>query len=123
MLMAICKADEAPDLSGADLYREFCAGCHGASGRGHGPVAPRLKQKVPDLTLLAKRRGGVFPAEEVHRIIDGRSMRRPHGSAEMPIWGWEFYAYEGEDAARRRRAAELIDQIVEYLRSIQRNPN
>jgi hypothetical protein len=46
-------------------------------------------------------------------------MPRAHGSAEMPVWGWEFYGYEGEDAMRRRRAAELIDQIVDYLRSIQ----
>src|SRR5271167_4726699 len=82
MLIAICAADEAPDMSGAELYREFCASCHGASGHGDGPAAPSLKQKVPNLTLLAKRRGGVFPAEEIHRIVDGRSMPRAHGSAE-----------------------------------------
>lgn len=119
MLIAVCAADEAPDMSGAELYREFCASCHGASGHGDGPVAPSLKQKVPNLTLLAKRRGGVFPTEEIHRIVDGRSMPRAHGSAEMPVWGWEFYGYEGEDATRRRRVAELIDQLVEYVHSIQ----
>ncbi len=116
---ASCEAGEAPDMSGADLYKEFCATCHGVSGHGNGPVALSLKQRVPDLTLLAKRRGGVFPTEEVHRMIDGRSMPRAHGTTEMPIWGWEFYGYEGEDAARRRQAAELIDRLVEYLGSIQ----
>ena len=119
--IATCKAGEAPDMSGADLYGEFCASCHGKKAHGDGPAAPSLRKKVPDLTLLAKRRGGVFPAEEVHRIIDGRSMPRAHGSAEMPIWGWEFYGFEGEDATRRRRAAELIDQLVEYLHSIQQD--
>jgi mono/diheme cytochrome c family protein len=119
LFTAISHAGEAPDMSGAELYREFCASCHGLQGHGDGPVAPGLRHKVPDLTELAKRRGGVFPAEEIHRIIDGRSMPRAHGSAEMPVWGWEFYGYEGEDATRRRRAAELIDQIVDYLRSIQ----
>jgi hypothetical protein len=53
--------------------------------------------------------------------IDGRSMPRAHGTIEMPVWGWEFYGYEGEDAARRRRVAELIDRMVEYLQSIQRH--
>jgi hypothetical protein len=37
----------------------------------------------------------------------------------MPVWGWEFYGYEGEDATRRQRVAEFIDQLVGYLQSIQ----
>jgi mono/diheme cytochrome c family protein len=120
MAAANSEAAEAPELSGAELYKEFCATCHGVSGHGDGPVASSLKQRVPDLTLIAKRRGGEFPAEAIHRIIDGRSMPRAHGSSEMPVWGWEFYGYEGEDANRRRHVAELIDQLVEYLQSIQR---
>jgi len=114
-----CEAAEGPDLSGAELYKEFCATCHGVSGHGDGPVAVSLKSRVPDLTLIATRHGGEFPAETVHRVIDGRSMPRAHGTTAMPIWGWEFYGYEGEDATRRQRVAELIDQLVEYLRSIQ----
>jgi mono/diheme cytochrome c family protein len=119
LMCAISEAGEPADTSGAQLYKEFCATCHGVSGHGNGPVALSLKQRVPDLTLLAKRWGGAFPAEEVHRMIDGRSMPRAHGTTEMPIWGWEFYGYEGEDAARRRHVAELIDRLVEYLGSIQ----
>jgi hypothetical protein len=120
MFMGTCRADQAAVHSGAELYMEFCASCHGANGTGNGPVAPSLRKKVPDVTLFAKRRGGIFSAEELHRIIDGRTMPRAHGSAEMPIWGREFYGFEGEDATRRRRVAELIDQLVEYVRSIQR---
>jgi len=122
MLALMCASSEAgepADTSGARLYKEFCATCHGVSGHGNGPVAQSLKQPVPDLTLLANRWGGAFPAEQVHRMIDGRSMPRAHGTSEMPIWGWEFYGYEGEDAARRRHVAELIDRLVEYLGSIQ----
>ncbi len=117
--VAVCQAGEATVSSGADLYREFCATCHGANAHGDGPVAPSLKQKVPDLTLLTRRHGGTFPREEIHRIIDGRSTPRVHGSADMPVWGWEFYGFEGEDAVRRQRVAELIDQLVGYLQSIQ----
>jgi glycine cleavage system protein P-like pyridoxal-binding family len=106
-------------MSGAELYKSFCAPCHGAQGHGDGPVAQSLKQAPADLTLLAQRAGGVFSAEKVHRMIDGRSMPRAHGSSDMPVWGWEFYGYEGEDATRRRRVAEFIDQLVGYLQSIQ----
>jgi mono/diheme cytochrome c family protein len=119
MCAAVSEADEPAELSGAQLYKEFCATCHGVSAHGDGPVALSLRQRVPDLTLLSKRWGGAFPADEVHRMIDGRSMPRAHGTTEMPIWGWEFYGYEGEDAARRRHVAELIDRLVEYLGSIQ----
>ena len=121
MSAAVCHAGDAPNMSGADLYREFCATCHGVNAHGDGPVAPALKQKVPDLTLLTKRRGGAFPGEEIHRIIDGRGTPRAHGSADMPVWGLEFYGFEGEDATRRKRVAELIDQLVGYLQSIQRS--
>jgi mono/diheme cytochrome c family protein len=119
MWTASCEAGEAPDMTGVALYQEFCATCHGVSGHGDGPVALSLKRRVPDLTLIAKRNGGEFPAEAVHRMIDGRSMPRSHGTSDMPVWGWEFYGYEGEDAARRQQVAELIDRLVEYLKSIQ----
>jgi len=116
-------ANEAPDLSGHQLYQEFCAMCHGANAHGSNPGAQALQAKVPDLTLLSTRNHGVFPAEEIHRIIDGRSVRTGHGTRQMPVWGSEFYGFEGEDATRRARVAHLIDQLVEYLRTVQRgNP-
>ena len=115
-----CGADEAPDMSGSELYRVFCASCHGSQARGDGPVAATLKPVVPDLTRIAARSGGTFPAERVRATIDGQSVPRSHGTRAMPVWGWDFYAINREDPARRQRAAELIDRLVEYLRSIQR---
>lgn len=35
---------------GARIYGEFCASCHGKYGRGDGPIAPDLKQTLPDFT-------------------------------------------------------------------------
>jgi mono/diheme cytochrome c family protein len=121
MAAASCEAGEAPAMAGGDLYKEFCSSCHGVNGHGDGPVAPSLTRRVPDLTLIDNRHGGTFPAEAVRQRIDGRSMPREHGTSEMPVWGWEFYGYEGEDATRRRRVGELIDQLVDYLGSIQRH--
>ena len=40
-----------------------CAACHGADGKGAGPLSATIKQKPADLTILAKRNNGVFAAE------------------------------------------------------------
>ncbi len=119
LLLAVCRAEEPPLSSGAQLYGEFCATCHGLKGHGDGPVAASAGEPVPDLTLLARRHRGIFPAEAVHRIVDGRSVPRAHGTVEMPVWGREFFGFEPDDASHRRRVAELIDRLVEYLRTIQ----
>ena len=79
---------------GADLgraeYLSSCAACHGADGKGTGPIASQLVKQPSDLTILAKQNGGVFPVETVYRIIDGREGVAAHGSRDMPIWGYRF---------------------------------
>jgi mono/diheme cytochrome c family protein len=114
-------AHELPDLSGAELFQHLCASCHGAAARGNGPVAAVLKPKVPDLTRIAARRGGTFPKQRVWQIIEGQERLPAHGLRDMPVWGWELYAYEGEDPVRRARVAQLITSLVDYLESIQRH--
>jgi hypothetical protein len=114
------RADEAPDLSGPELYQHFCASCHGVKARGNGPVARTLKAKVPDLTRVAARNGGIYPAEQVRQTVDGMRLRDAHGTRDMPVWGWQFYAIDGEDPVRRERAAEFIRRLVDYVASIQR---
>ncbi|HVN47174.1 MAG TPA: cytochrome c [Steroidobacteraceae bacterium] len=110
---------EAEDLSGydgADLFRVYCASCHGADGRGAGPVASSLKADVPDLTKIAHHQGGQFPEEQIRRIIDGRTALAPHGTRDMPVWGQAFRVATANDAESDR----LIGLLVQYLRSIQR---
>ncbi len=76
--------------------------------------------EVPDLTLLARRHSGTFPADLVERIIDGRHIIAAHGTRTMPIWGEEFGRMSiGEpDAEEVTRTA--ITQLVEYLQQLQR---
>lgn len=75
-------------------YDSSCASCHGASGRGDGPVARYLAKAPTDLTTLARRYGGAFPTQYVWEIIDGRTSSDigPHGTREMPVWGTEYRA-------------------------------
>jgi len=72
--------------SGKNEYRNSCALCHGADGKGGG-VADLLKKAPPDLTMLAKNNGGKFPAERVAAMIDGRELVKAHGDRDMPAWG------------------------------------
>ena len=39
-------------LEGADIFRHYCASCHGVDGRGHGPASVALKHGAPDLTRI-----------------------------------------------------------------------
>jgi mono/diheme cytochrome c family protein len=108
-------ADMKTRAAGRALYVDHCASCHGASGLGDGPAAASLRTTPSDLTRHAQKNGGVFPSEQLRRVIDGRGVGA-HGSAEMPVWGSVFKAAgaSGEVATRQR-----IEAIVAYLQSLQ----
>jgi mono/diheme cytochrome c family protein len=102
-------------LNGADLFRAHCAPCHGENGKGHGPVAPALSVQVADLTTIAQRNGGKFPAERVRKIIAGDEVFAAHGSREMPIWGPIFHQIDND----RDYGFIRLNNLTEHLRSIQ----
>jgi hypothetical protein len=96
------------------------------SGTGDGPVAPALKKKPANLTLLSKNNGGVFPEQEVRDFIDGTKTSAAHGSRAMPIWGDAFRMRTGMQAGAAMSAgltqAEVnskINGLVTYVKSIQ----
>jgi mono/diheme cytochrome c family protein len=109
-------ATSASNTAGSQLFRTYCASCHGANARGNGPLADTLRRMPPDLTKFTARNGGVFPSERVHRIIDGREVRA-HGDTEMPIWGDAFKSTR--DGLTPASAKARIDAIVAYLEAIQ----
>ena len=99
-------------MYGPDLYRHYCATCHGRDGRGQGPAAPALKVAPPDLTVLARRQNGLFPSFEVETIIRGSATIAAHGSDEMPVWGPIFYALDPSDARVKARIGALVSHIA-----------
>ncbi len=118
--LAPASAEELSHYNGEQLYHRFCASCHGERAEGDGPVASFFKIAPPDLTHLATRRGGQYPAEDVRKIIDGRDARGPHGSRQMPVWGMELYYADTGNPDKQKQVEELIDRLVEYLRTIQK---
>lgn len=102
-------------VKGPDLFRAYCASCHGTDAKGNGPAAAALKPKVPDLTLLAKHNSGKFPEDRVRKTIMGDDALAAHGSREMPIWGPVFHQIEEDVDWGHVRLANL----AQYLKSIQ----
>lgn len=73
-----------------------CAQCHGADGKGGGPMAGYLTGSLPDLTQLQKNNDGVFPVQSIYTMIDGSDAMGPHGTREMPAWGNRYMADAGD---------------------------
>lgn len=84
-------AVEAKDLDiGKSEFQSSCASCHGADGKGKGPVSEQLKVPPSDLTMLARNNNGVFPTNALFETIYGSKAVPAHGTREMPIWGERF---------------------------------
>lgn len=114
-------ADDNMQLElGKKQYMQYCATCHGPSGKGTDGVASRLFAKPPtDLTLLAKNNGGKFPMMEVVGIVKGDRPIDAHGTRDMPVWG-SILGKPLEDGMYGQDAADAqILTIGKYLESIQ----
>lgn len=103
---------------GRTSYRIYCQNCHGKDAKGDGPIAELLKSQPADLTGLAARNDGEFPADEIYETIDGRNEVRAHGSREMPIWGFSFQD-PSRDEDQEAEVREKIRDLVAYLLTIQ----
>ncbi|WP_246594586.1 c-type cytochrome [Mameliella sediminis] len=120
-LAVISTSAVAQDDAGRTEYMSACAGCHGETGMGDGPLAELLKVHTPNLTTLAKEKGdGAFPFEYVVWMVDGRKIIRAHGST-MPIWGER---YQSTASSERGETADMVAKgrilsLVNYLESIQ----
>ena len=102
--------------SGRQIFKQYCASCHGPDGKGRGPTAASLRKQPTNLTTLAKNHGGNFPEEYVASVLRFGPGFWAHGSSEMPVWGPIFQYLENyNEAAVRQRIKNLCD----FLESIQ----
>jgi mono/diheme cytochrome c family protein len=119
-LVAVCAAGGAATSRGQSAegrvyFERYCVTCHGAEGKGDGPLASGLRQRPADLTKLTRQNGGVFPAERVRMSIDGRARRNAPSHTDMPRWG-EVLS-KSADAADDVKGR--IDVLVKYVEELQ----
>ncbi len=119
---AVLAQDASLEFSaGKAEYLVACAACHGEKADGNGEIAIMFKDRVPDLTEIARRNDGVFPLLTVIQTIDGRAMIRGHGNP-MPIFGRRYRA-DASDTALLGAEALARGRVLElalYLQSIQK---
>lgn len=106
--------------SAADDYRTACAPCHGADGRGAGPVAASLKRPPADLTLLAAAHGGTFPFADTVALISGERAIDAHGTRAMPVWSIRLGGGDAASAVASIAEQRRIDMLARYVATLQR---
>ena len=109
-------AGQTSPASGAEMFKAYCASCHGKDAKGAGPAAVALKKPVPDLTLLSKNNNGKFPMDHVVQIIHDNGKIPAHGSAEMPVWGPVFLAVSHNQAST---VIQREHNLATYIESLQ----
>lgn len=123
LVNGVSAAEKA--ASGKNEFRNSCALCHGADGKGGSPINDLLKTAPPDLSMLSKKNGGKFPADRVAAMIDGRELVKVHGDRDMPAWGnrysmdkvkaAEYYGdmpYKDTEMYVKNRIKALTDYLV-----------
>lgn len=101
-----------PASSGKEMYKSYCASCHGEIGKGNGPAAPALKTAPSDLTLLSKNNSGKFPTDRVVSILRGQATVTAHGNRDMPVWGPVFWHMsQGHEGEVQQRVANLTHYL------------
>jgi len=100
-----------------EMFLQYCASCHGPSGKGDGPAAKALKTRPADLTTLAARNGGQFPEMRVMGVIKAGPRVPAHGSETMPVWGPIFM--DTESPARELESQLKVYNLMEYIKTLQ----
>ena len=102
--------------SGKQMFADYCAPCHGLSGKGDGPAASALKTAPADLTLLAKKNNGKFPMDHVMTDLRQGSPLASHGSTDMPVWGPLFRSL---DPSNPVMVDQRIRNLAVYMETLQ----
>jgi mono/diheme cytochrome c family protein len=121
LFLAACVpgAKDAPDA--AQDYADYCAACHGATGKGDGIAAAGLSKKPADLTQLAARNGGEFPTTRVMAQIWGYAKAKGRGVMPdfAPMMTGDLVPYDGGDGIQTPTPERLV-ALAEYLKTLQK---
>lgn len=93
------------------MFQAYCASCHGEHGKGNGPRASSLRSQPPDLTTIAQRTGGHFPAQHVYATIQGQPILVEVGPTDMPAWQPIFMEVDQNEEQVQIRIANLTKYV------------
>jgi mono/diheme cytochrome c family protein len=102
-------------MSGKDLFREYCAVCHGQDAKGAGPAADALKKSPGNLTQLSRKNNGKFPEQRVLATFKGEGGITAHGSQDMPVWGPIF----NNMSPNLNQGQDRIYALLNYVEEVQ----
>jgi len=105
-----------PSNSGKEMFNSYCAVCHGKDGKGNGPAASAMKTPPADLTLLAEKSGGQYPASHVAVLLKGQGSTPSHGNQDMPVWGPLFSSLS---QGNQGQVQQRITNLVAYVDTLQ----
>jgi mono/diheme cytochrome c family protein len=111
----------AGSVSGAELYKQLCAGCHGDDGKGVGATSRYCAVPPTDLTLLTKQNHGTFPEKKITQILRYGTERptQTQSTTYMPVWKPLLATIHGESS---ELTEQRITVLTEYLKAIQPKP-
>lgn len=107
--------EQTSPASGVEMFKAYCASCHGTDGKGGGPAASALRKAPVDLTLLARNNGGKYPDQAISNQLR-MSSESAHGSADMPVWGPLLTSVS---SGGRAEVQLRIHNLVTYIQTIQ----
>ena len=97
--------------SGEEMFKTYCASCHGLDGKGTGPAASAMKKTPANLTELSAKNGGAFPELKVFNTIKGDVEVGAHGTRDMPVWGALFPSVSHSQGEVQLRISNLTDYV------------
>jgi mono/diheme cytochrome c family protein len=102
--------------NGEQMYKQYCAACHGPEGKGDGPAVHFLKTPPPDITTLKLRNHGKYPAGTVKCALLNSDVSHAQATLDMPDWGSLFWSQN------QGLAPLMVYNLTSYVESLQRNP-
>ena len=109
-------------VTGAEDFAAYCAGCHGAGGKGDGEMAAGLAKRPADLTGLTARNEGTFPTTRVMAQIWGYTGGQDGGRV-MPqfsaLLDGALVPYDGGDVIATPTPIRLVE-LAEHLKTLQK---
>jgi hypothetical protein len=106
----------AAPTAGGEMYAAYCVGCHGEDGLGYGRYSSDCTVPPSDLTQLARRNHGIYPAEKVRQVLRQGTGQAPAGRGYMPIWEPLLKVLNGDAPG----VTEVrIRSLAEYVRTLQ----